>query len=42
MTAVQLLNEGISQLMLISGKKLKYVIDGLLEAIASIPDYNHS
>ena len=37
MTAVQLLNEGISQLMLLSGKNLKYVIDGLLEAIASIP-----
>lgn len=37
MTAVQLLNEGISQLMLLSGKKLKQVIDGLLEAIASIP-----
>ena len=37
MTAVQLLNEGISQLMLLSGKHLKHVIDGLLEAIASIP-----
>jgi hypothetical protein len=37
MTAVQLLNEGNSQLMLLSGKKLKHVIDGLLEAIASIP-----
>jgi hypothetical protein len=36
MTAVQLLNEGISQLLLLSGKNLKQVIDGLLEAIASI------
>jgi hypothetical protein len=35
MTAVQLLNEGISQLMLLSGKKLKHVVDGLLGAIAS-------
>jgi hypothetical protein len=37
MTAVQLLNEGVSLLMQLSGKNLKQIIDGLLEAIASIP-----
>lgn len=37
MTTVQLLNEGASQLMLLSGQNLKQVIDSLLNAIASIP-----
>jgi hypothetical protein len=37
MTAVQLLNEGVLLLIQLSGKNLKQVIDGLLEAIASIP-----
>ena len=37
MTTVQLLNEGTSQLMLLSGQNLKHVIDSLLKAIASIP-----
>jgi hypothetical protein len=37
MTTVQLFNEGISQLIVFSGKILKHVINGLLKAIASIP-----
>ncbi len=37
MTAVQQLNEGLSQLMLFAGNRLGYIINGLLEAIASIP-----
>ena len=37
MTAVQLLNEGISQLMLGAGNLLEHIVNGLLEAIASIP-----
>ena len=37
MTTVQLFNEGILQLIVLSGKILKYAIDGLLNAIASIP-----
>ena len=36
MTAVQIFNEGILQLIVLSGKILKYAIDGLLNAIASI------
>ena len=34
---VQIFNEGILQLIVLSGKVLKYAIDGLLNAIASIP-----
>ena len=37
MTTVQIFNEGILQLIVLSGKLLKYAIDGLLSAIASIP-----
>jgi hypothetical protein len=37
MTTVQVFNEGILQLILLSGKVLKYAVDGLLSAIASIP-----
>ena len=37
MTAVQQLNEGLSQLMLFAGNRLGHIINGLLEAIASIP-----
>ena len=37
MTTVQVFNEGILQLIVLSGKLLKYAIDGLLSAIASIP-----
>ena len=37
MTTVQVFNEGLLQLILLSGKVLKYAIDGLLNAIASIP-----
>ena len=37
MTTVQIFNEGILQLIVLSGKILKYAIDGLLSAIASIP-----
>jgi len=37
MTTVQVFNEGILQLILHSGKVLKYAIDGVLNAIASIP-----
>ncbi|WP_305909447.1 hypothetical protein Q9L42_005440 [Methylomarinum sp. Ch1-1] len=36
MTTVQLFNEGILNLLLLSGKVLNYAIDGLLNAIASI------
>ena len=34
---VQIFNEGILQLLVLSGKVLKYALDGLLNAIASIP-----
>lgn len=37
MTAVQQLNVGLSQLMLFAGNLLGHIINGLLEAIASIP-----
>ena len=37
MTTVQIFNEGILRLIILSGKVLKYAIDGLLNAIASIP-----
>ena len=37
MTTVQVFNEGILQLIVLSGKILKYAIDGILSAIASIP-----
>ena len=37
MTAVQQLNVGLSQLMLFAGNRLGHIINGLLEAIASIP-----
>lgn len=37
MTAVQQLNEGLSQLMLFAENRLADIINGLLEAIASIP-----
>ncbi len=37
MTTVQIFNEGLLQLIVLSGKVLKYAIDGLLNAIASIP-----
>ena len=37
MTTVQVFNEGILQLIVLSGKFLKYAIDGILSAIASIP-----
>jgi len=37
MTTVQIFNEGILSLIILSGKGLKYAIDGLLNAIASIP-----
>jgi len=37
MTTVQIFNEGILQLIVLSGKVLKYTIDELLNAIASIP-----
>ena len=37
MTTVQIFNEGILRLILLTGKILKYAIDGLLSAIASIP-----
>ncbi len=37
MTTVQVFNEGILQLIVLSGKVLKYAIDGILSAIASIP-----
>lgn len=37
MTAVQQLNQGLSQLMLFAGNWLGHIINGLLEAIASIP-----
>ena len=37
MTTVQIFNEGILKLIILSGKVLKYAIDGLLNAIASIP-----
>ena len=37
MTTVQIFNEGILQLIVLSGTVLKYAIDGLLSAIASIP-----
>ncbi|WP_305909041.1 IS4 family transposase [Methylomarinum sp. Ch1-1] len=37
MTTVQVFNEGISQLLTLSGKALKRVVDALLNAIASIP-----
>lgn len=37
MTTVQIFNEGILQLLVFSGKVLKYAIDGVLNAIASIP-----
>ena len=37
MTTVQVFNEGILSLIVLSGKGLKYAIDGLLNAIASIP-----
>ena len=37
MTAVQQLNVGLSQLMLFAGSLLGHIINGLLEAIASIP-----
>jgi Transposase DDE domain len=37
MTTVQVFNEGILQLILLSGKVLKYAVDRLLSAIASIP-----
>ena len=36
MTTVQVFNEGILQLIVLSGKILKYAIDGILSAIASI------
>jgi hypothetical protein len=37
MTTVQVFNEGILQLIVLSGKILKYAIDGILSAITSIP-----
>lgn len=37
MTAVQSLNEGISGLLFLSGKVLKYVVKTLLTAISSVP-----
>jgi hypothetical protein len=37
MTTVQIFNEGILQLIILSGKVLKDAVDGLLNAIASIP-----
>lgn len=37
MTTVQIFNAGLLQLIVLSGKALKYAIDGLLNAIASIP-----
>ncbi len=37
MTTVQIFNEGILQLIVLSEKILKYAIDGLLSEIASIP-----
>lgn len=37
MTAIQVFNESILQVILLSGKVLKYTVDGLLSAIASIP-----
>jgi len=37
MTTVQIFNEGLLQLIVLSGKVLKHAIDGLLNAIASIP-----
>ena len=37
MTAVQQLNVGLSQLMQFAGNRLGHIINGLLEAIASIP-----
>ncbi len=37
MTTVQVFNEGILKLILLTGKILKHAIDGLLSAIASIP-----
>ena len=37
MTTVQIFNEGILTLIVLSGKVLKYAIDELLNAIASIP-----
>ena len=37
MTAVQQLNQGLSQLMLLAGNRLGHIVNGLLEAIASIP-----
>jgi hypothetical protein len=37
MTTVQIFNEGILSLIVLSEKGLKYAIDGLLNAIASIP-----
>ena len=37
MTTVQIFNEGLLSLIVLSGKGLKYAIDGLLNAIASIP-----
>ena len=37
MTTVQVFNEGISQLLTLSGKALKRVVEALLNAIASIP-----
>jgi hypothetical protein len=37
MTAVQQLNVGLPQLMLFAGNRLGHIINGLLEAIASIP-----
>ena len=35
-STVQLFNQGILQMIILSGKVLKYVIDGLLNAIVSI------
>ena len=37
MTAVQQLNQNLSQLMLFAGDRLDHIVNGLLEAIASIP-----
>ena len=37
MTAVQQLNQGLSQLILFAGNRLGHIVNGLLEAIASIP-----
>lgn len=37
MTTVQLFNQGLIQLVVHSGKRLKHVIDEILNAIVSIP-----